>query len=98
MMRQAVAHVNAFFYKDLALEIQDQIDEFYLEGYYLIDIQYFGMKEQDINCHAFLLFEQDENYHEECCYGREMDTECDKETRCPKRSPSCQERGKNSCC
>lgn len=98
-MRQIFTHVQEYYYKDLAHEIQNQIDDYYEDGYYLIDIQYFGIEKEEGECHAFLLFEADKNHHQECCYGgEEMDTRCNKAQRCFERSSPCEERGKNSCC
>ena len=57
-MRQSIIHVQTRNYENLALEIQKQIDEYYEDMYYLADIQYFGMEDQDCDCHAFLLFHE----------------------------------------
>jgi hypothetical protein len=98
-MRQTSVYVRAIYNIDLTDEINKKIDEQFKAGYYLFDIQYFGIEGEDCYCHAFLLFHEFNVDYEERCYGeRELDTRCSKAQGGIKGNSRCQERGKDSCC
>ena len=97
-MRQSLTRVQAYYYDEFADKIQEQIDDYYEDGFELVDIQYFGMDDEDRDCHAFLLFQEfNKDYEEKCCGKREMDTRCNKKQGRVEGNSGCQKRGENSC-
>jgi len=74
-MKQTVVLVQEMYFDDLQDSIQGAIDDYNDDGYCLVDIQYFNMENEDVECSAFLLFN-------EVGYGEKVDSRGNKASRC----------------
>lgn len=73
----------------------------YTGDYYKVEINQTHYEVDDNTaalCHAILLLVDAVNDKPGCKYGKEMDTGCDKASRCAEENPRCQKGRKDSCC
>lgn len=68
-MKQRIVYLCCEHADDLAIDIQQRIDERNKYGYYLADIKYFGLEEEHLSFpSAFLLFNEFKKCQKDCCH------------------------------